>query len=75
VFTDATLTAMAEVCPTTETQLLAISGVGRTKLDRYGADVLAICAGLEPAEDEITTGSVEIETAVKKTVAPDGDLL
>ena len=26
-------------------ELLAISGVGRTKLERYGADVLAICAG------------------------------
>jgi DNA helicase-2/ATP-dependent DNA helicase PcrA len=49
VFTDATLTALAEVVPTSEQQLLAVSGVGRTKLDRYGADVLAICAGEAPA--------------------------
>ena len=48
VFTDATLIALAEVRPTTSAQLLAISGVGRTKLERYGADVLALCAG-EPA--------------------------
>jgi DNA helicase-2/ATP-dependent DNA helicase PcrA len=48
-FTDATLTALAEVVPTSEQQLLAVSGVGRTKLDRYGADVLAICAGEAPA--------------------------
>jgi DNA helicase-2/ATP-dependent DNA helicase PcrA len=40
VFTDATLMAIAETRPTTETELLAISGVGRTKLERYGAEVL-----------------------------------
>ena len=49
VFTDATLTALAEVRPTTERALLAVSGVGRSKLERYGADVLALCAGDEPA--------------------------
>jgi hypothetical protein len=27
-----------------ETQLLAISGIGRSKLERYGADVLALLA-------------------------------
>jgi DNA helicase-2/ATP-dependent DNA helicase PcrA len=43
VFTDATLTAIAEARPATDLQLLAVSGVGRTKLDRYGADVLALC--------------------------------
>ena len=40
-----TLIALAEARPATDTELLAISGVGRTKLERYGADVLAICAG------------------------------
>jgi DNA helicase-2/ATP-dependent DNA helicase PcrA len=48
VFTDATLTALAEVRPATEAALLAVSGVGRTKLDRYGADVLAIIGGGSP---------------------------
>jgi DNA helicase-2/ATP-dependent DNA helicase PcrA len=42
VFTDATLTALAEIRPSSEAELLAVSGVGRTKLDRYGADLLAI---------------------------------
>ena len=50
VFTDLTLIALAEARPATDTELLAISGVGRTKLERYGADVLAICAGRSPAE-------------------------
>ncbi|TDD69108.1 ATP-dependent DNA helicase UvrD2 [Jiangella aurantiaca] len=43
VFTDATLIAIAETTPVNETQLSAIPGVGRTKLDRYGAEVLELC--------------------------------
>ncbi len=42
VFTDATLQLLAEHRPTTEGQLLAISGIGRSKLERYGDDVLAL---------------------------------
>jgi DNA helicase-2/ATP-dependent DNA helicase PcrA len=45
VFTDATLTAIAESRPTSQPALLAVSGVGREKLERYGADVLAVVAG------------------------------
>jgi DNA helicase-2/ATP-dependent DNA helicase PcrA len=75
VFTDATLTALAEVRPTTERALLGISGIGRTKLERYGADVLALCAGQPVAsrgtEDDDSEKSA---TAVKKMIAPDGDL-
>ena len=75
VFTDATLTALAEVRPTTEPALLGISGIGRTKLERYGADVLALCAGdpvapRGPEDDD----SGKSATAVKKMIAPDGDL-
>ena len=66
VFTDATLTAMAEVCPTTDTQLLAISGVGRTKLDRYGADVLAICAGEAPPTNKIATSPAQNRDSSQK---------
>ncbi|MDN5797240.1 MAG: ATP-dependent DNA helicase UvrD2 [Intrasporangium sp.] len=45
VFTDATLTAIAEREPGTEAELSAISGVGARKLAAYGADVLALVAG------------------------------
>lgn len=45
VFTDKTLMAIAEAVPGTEAELAVISGVGRRKFDRYGSDVLAICAG------------------------------
>ncbi len=44
VFTDATLIAIAEAVPTTDQALLAIPGVGKVKLDRYGAAVLELCA-------------------------------
>ncbi|WP_174256009.1 ATP-dependent DNA helicase UvrD2 [Phytoactinopolyspora mesophila] len=43
VFTDATLTVIAETKPTDEAGLMALPGVGRTKLERYGADVLELC--------------------------------
>jgi DNA helicase II / ATP-dependent DNA helicase PcrA len=45
VFTDATLTAIAETLPADHAALLRVPGVGKAKLDKYGADVIAICAG------------------------------
>ncbi|MQA86854.1 MAG: AAA family ATPase [Streptosporangiales bacterium] len=43
IFTDATLQAIAERRPADELGLLAIPGVGRVKLERYGAAVLELC--------------------------------
>jgi DNA helicase-2/ATP-dependent DNA helicase PcrA len=48
VFTDATLTAIAEREPATEGELAQISGVGARKLGLYGTQVLAVLAGEEP---------------------------
>lgn len=47
VFTDKTLMAIAESVPEDERELARIPGVGMRKLNRYGSDVLAICAGQE----------------------------
>ncbi|WP_329198084.1 MULTISPECIES: ATP-dependent DNA helicase UvrD2 [unclassified Streptomyces] len=52
VFTDKTLMAIAEAGPSEEGELSMISGVGGRKLERYGADVLAICAGQEPEGED-----------------------
>ncbi|MEV0601146.1 ATP-dependent DNA helicase UvrD2 [Streptomyces sp. NPDC050315] len=57
VFTDKTLMAIAEAVPGTEQELASIPGVVRRKLGRFGADVLALCAGEElpggePATDQ-----------------------
>ncbi len=48
VLTDATLVAMAEQLPTDSAGLARIPGVGKTKLDRYGADLLQMLAGSSP---------------------------
>jgi DNA helicase-2/ATP-dependent DNA helicase PcrA len=44
VFTDATLTRIAEVRPSTRAELASIGGVGPAKLDAFGDDVLTLCA-------------------------------
>jgi DNA helicase-2/ATP-dependent DNA helicase PcrA len=50
VFTDATLTAIAEQQPGDEAALASISGVGARKIEQYGADVLAILGGADPQQ-------------------------
>ncbi len=45
VFTDKTLIAIAEAVPDDEGELARIPGVGVRKFHRFGAEVLAICAG------------------------------
>ncbi len=51
VFTDKTLMAIAENLPDSEAELARIPGVGGRKLQRFGADVLALCAGEEIGAD------------------------
>ncbi|QHF97056.1 ATP-dependent DNA helicase [Streptomyces sp. NHF165] len=50
VFTDRTLLAIAENVPGDETELSRIAGVRARKLQQFGADVLALCAGKELPE-------------------------
>ena len=52
VFTDRTLVAIAESAPEEPGDLARIPGVGQRKLNRYGTDVLAICAGQDRTEEE-----------------------
>jgi len=62
VFTDLTLQALAEVRPATTAELARINGIGATKLQKYGEEVLALigeagadpvpAAAEEPAADE-----------------------
>jgi len=44
IFSDATLQAIAATRPASRAELAGVSGVGTVKLDRYGADVLDLCA-------------------------------
>jgi len=52
VFTDATLTAIAEARPRTVAELVAIPGIGHAKLDRYGEDVLALVTATPDRVDD-----------------------
>jgi ATP-dependent DNA helicase RecQ len=47
VFHDRTLIEIAQRRPSSEEELAGVSGVGRAKLERYGADLLARLAELE----------------------------
>ncbi|REE03505.1 ATP-dependent DNA helicase UvrD2 [Citricoccus nitrophenolicus] len=49
VFTDATLVAIAEAAPKTPAELLRIAGVGKSKLEKYGEDVLELVNGTPTA--------------------------
>ena len=42
VFNDRTLDELARVCPRTDVELLAISGIGPAKVDRYGDQILTV---------------------------------
>lgn len=44
IFTDATMEALAEALPRDSDELLAISGIGPDKVDRYGVALLALLA-------------------------------
>jgi ATP-dependent DNA helicase RecQ len=55
VFGDATLRGIALTQPTTLAALGTISGVGEKKLESYGAGVLAVVNGGDPAEAAATS--------------------
>lgn len=44
IFSDATLTDMCKKCPETPDEMLEISGVGRTKLEKFGKQFLEVIA-------------------------------
>ncbi|TQF73673.1 ATP-dependent DNA helicase UvrD2 [Rhodococcus spelaei] len=48
VFSDTTLTAIAEQQPRDDRALVTIPGIGAKKLERFGADVLAVVRGDDP---------------------------
>jgi DNA helicase-2/ATP-dependent DNA helicase PcrA len=51
IFTDATMTALAEMQPADAAALVRVPGIGPSKVDRYGDAILALCAtGVSPPE-------------------------
>ncbi|MGI9602389.1 MAG: 3'-5' exonuclease, partial [Acidimicrobiales bacterium] len=70
VFNDRTLKQVAATRPTTNNQLLAISGIGPVKLSRYGDDLLAVVAStdVEGTDVDVTVGE---ETAGQDSATQD----
>jgi DNA helicase-2/ATP-dependent DNA helicase PcrA len=61
VFTDATLTAIAETRPDSLGALARIAGVGARKLDAHGGAVLAVLGGADP--EQVAAAAVLSENA------------
>ena len=53
IFTDATMTALAEMQPSDAAELVRVPGIGRSKVDKYGDDILALCASGVPATQQV----------------------
>jgi len=51
IFHDATLMEMMEYKPTEDSQLLKVSGVGESKLEKYGAAFLAVIASINESAE------------------------
>jgi DNA helicase II / ATP-dependent DNA helicase PcrA len=62
VFTDATLTAVAERLPAKTEELVAIAGIGPRKLALYGEAVLALVGGASVDSVELPTPEGEPKT-------------
>jgi DNA helicase-2/ATP-dependent DNA helicase PcrA len=74
VFTDATLTAIAEIRPPDRAALSRIPGVGAAKLERYAAQVLAILTGSVPGSvEESVEESGESGESEESQVRADSD--
>ncbi len=63
IFSDATLRGIAEQAPTTNAQLLEVSGVGDAKLERYGESILTLLAGEHSEIEALTPSESSIEAA------------
>ena len=50
VFSDAVLWRMASLTPQTRADMLAISGIGAVKMERYGAAFLEVLTQEKPSE-------------------------
>jgi DNA helicase-2/ATP-dependent DNA helicase PcrA len=59
VFTDATLTALAEMRPSDKAGLVAVPGIGQAKVEKYGVEVLALCSVDSGASDGPVDGKMQ----------------
>ncbi|MGL4944050.1 MAG: DNA helicase RecQ [Thermoguttaceae bacterium] len=70
VFSDKSLVEMAFYLPQNENEFLSISGVGRSKLERYGTSFLAAIRKICDADPEASARSRQPLTAANKVSEP-----
>ena len=70
ILNDAVLRAIANTAPQNLTVLHAVSGMGPTKVDRYGADLIAICRGdATPQPSQSSSSSVTPSASTQRPQA------
>jgi DNA helicase II / ATP-dependent DNA helicase PcrA len=57
VFTDATMTALAEIKPSDAAALVRVPGIGASKVDKYGEEILRLCGGESLVDEGREDGS------------------
>ena len=70
IITDTVLRAIANVCPQNLAGLHAVSGMGPSKVDRYGAALVALCRGGDPVRAEAAERSPDLFSQAKVAGAP-----
>lgn len=73
VFTQKSLYAMCELLPTNTKELLAIHGMGKTRVDKYGKEILEVIISFVEENDIEVTNQVELEEVPKKPKRQKGD--
>ncbi|KJD36646.1 helicase [Tamlana sedimentorum] len=73
IFTQKSLYAMCELLPTNKKELLAIHGMGKTRVDKYGKEILEVITKFVDENDIEVTNQVELEEDPKKPKRQKGD--
>ncbi|WIM98974.1 DNA helicase RecQ [Actinoplanes oblitus] len=73
IFHDKTLRAIAVLSPTTLDQLGTVSGVGQSKLTKFGDDVLSVIRGDDPAEAGASAADAASDSPGSLSYARDDD--
>jgi len=72
VFGDKTLQQISQQLPTTQTEFLNISGVGQSKLEKYGEAFMSLCQKIKDKKEEKlqnTDGQLSVEPKVIKELS------
>ncbi len=73
IFTQKALYEMCESLPTNKAELLQVNGMGKTRVEKYGSEILKVIRGYCDENDIETSAEVDIFDAPKKPKRKKGD--